>query len=623
MSGAVSKRALKIRAVIRVTILLCVLMITVLETVGFPGWVTDVITKRMSCGSFVVLARGMRLDLLSGLYIKDVEIYRKKRIGPPAVDCKVMRLRFNPFSGLMDGASKYSVEFRNGEIIPSQATADESGGSGEICGLNVMFSRMTIHDVMFERMSTVVSSRGDSVSATNIVCLLGGEHGLGTATGWVDINGASRSASGHIITAFDPHKIRPFLESISWNYPSKLIDRFVWNSNAPLVDTTFEVAGVDGYPSVSSKSLFSMVDYTYRGVSNDTCDGLVTVEYDSTTRVVNVDNITIGIDDGVIVGGFTFDDKSDLVSYRAASDVDPKDFFQMVGLFDGEAMKSWRFEGQTRFISEGVVGFGGWDRTALKAEVDASKIGIGSLIADECRFNVIMNGSTCRLTNISGSICDGQFNARAQIGFGGEAKGRVDFGCELKACDFSKVASTMGASVSNKVSGKFNLDMAGSFLLSSNVLESVTAKGQMSVVDGRVFQLPVFGGLTRIMTKIIPGLDFVLRQSNMKSLFEVANGRVSSEKISIDGGVLSLTARGAATFDGQLDYAVQLTLMKEHTVVAKVLRAVTWPISKLMEFRLKGPVSAPEWYPVNFSMDLLERMGLKSSDKKPETKGNN
>jgi hypothetical protein len=34
-------------------------------------------------------------------------------------------------------------------------------------------------------------------------------------------------------------------------------------------------------------------------------------------------------------------------------------------------------------------------------------------------------------------------------------------------------------------------------------------------------------------------------------------------------------------------------------------------LSWLFEFRLRGTIDNPEWYPVNFSRDLLERVGLK------------
>jgi hypothetical protein len=58
--------------------------------------------------------------------------------------------------------------------------------------------------------------------------------------------------------------------------------------------------------------------------------------------------------------------------------------------------------------------------------------------------------------------------------------------------------------------------------------------------------------------------------------------------------------------------AVQVKLLKDDPLIAKVVRLITWPLSKLFEFRLTGTLDAPRWYPVNFSGELLEKLGLKN-----------
>ena len=594
----------------RICILLLILVIIVLETAGFPRWASEYVTGRMSKGKFLVDAEGMRLDLLTGIYLRDVKVFRKKVIGPPAIECDGMRIRSNPSKWTSRENSSLSVEFIGGAIQPRQATGESSGGGGDISGLHVMLTDMNVAGIPFKRVSTEVSASGTSISATNIVCLLGGDYGRGRASGWVSVDGSDHSVNGRIITELDPHLIKPLLEHPKWAYVKTLIQRFVWNESKPLVDTQFKFVGAPKGRGFSSRSLFSMKDYTYRDIRNDTCDGLLEMDFNSTSGVVNVDHIMIGIDDGVIVGGFTFRKPEKTVSYRAVSDVDPRDFFQMVGLFSRESLKSFRFDGKTRFLSEGSIDVSGRGQTSLKAEVDSSGLGIGKIVSDRCFFNVSMDGPTCRLTDIQGSIWGGTFDARAEIVLSREDPDLVHFGCQLKDCDFPKVAEAF-TSVSNDLSGKFYVEVGGDFQIATNSLETMVAAGRMSVDDGRVFQLPVFGGLTAILAKIIPGLDFVLRQGDMSADFDVANGKVSSEKVHIDGGVLSLKANGSTSFAGQHDYAIQLTLLSDHTVVAKLLRAVTWPISKLMEFRLKSGPEGTVWYPVNFSSELLEKIGLK------------
>ena len=83
-----------------------------------------------------------------------------------------------------------------------------------------------------------------------------------------------------------------------------------------------------------------------------------------------------------------------------------------------------------------------------------------------------------------------------------------------------------------------------------------------------------------------------------------------------DGGRVDME-RGqllVVTLEGNLDYHVQLTLMREHNLVAKLLRVLTYPVSKLFEFRVRGPIEDPKWYPTNFSGDLLIKLGAGNGD---------
>jgi hypothetical protein len=161
-----------------------------------------------------------------------------------------------------------------------------------------------------------------------------------------------------------------------------------------------------------------------------------------------------------------------------------------------------------------------------------------------------------------------------------------------------------------RVSGRF--DVSG--LVEDRTGEALTGEGAIRIKDGRVFMLPLFGGLSQALARVIPGLDFVLRQTDARAEFVIRNREARSTEIQVEGDVLSLTGRGAYRFDGGLDFYAQVQLMKHQTLVAKVLRTLTYPLSKLFEFRLRGTLDEPDWYPLNFSPELFERLGLKAAE---------
>lgn len=599
MSGGLTSRR-KIIRVVRPACLLILLMAVILETAGFPVPLKNRVLARMSRGSFCFESSGMRLDMLSGLCFSGVKIYRKQIIGPPAVECGGMRVRFNPFS---KGSCISVVEFVDGSINIPQMMGGPSPEKLECEEIDVVLTRMSIGDIQINRFNSTFLADKEGVCVTNIVVSMGD----GTVSGSVSSGYDKGTMAGRLVTNFDPHRLIGWLRSHQWGYSARLIERFSWGDEKPLVDTVFTLS--DG--EFTSRSLFSMEDYSYRGVYNDSSHGVFSVTYNSTCAVVNVENIAIGIGSGMIIGSFSYDSNSDLVDFRSFSDVDPKDFFQMLGVFSREEMRDWISKGRTSIASSGIYDLRDGLRTQLEASVDASGLGAGFVITEQCRFGLEMNGSVCRITNVTGRIWDGEFNADATLLFDREEKTRAKFSISVDDCDFAQVVTAVSGLSSNEMRGKFAMDISGEFEPGTNSLGSMQAAGRLSVDDGKVFQLPVFGGLTSIMTRVIPGLEFVIGQSDLNAGFTVGGGQIVSDNINIEGRVLSMKARGVTGLDGTLDYSVQLTLMSDHSVLARLLRTVTWPISKLMEFRLKGNRDDPRWYPVNFSADLLEKIGLK------------
>ncbi len=195
-------------------------------------------------------------------------------------------------------------------------------------------------------------------------------------------------------------------------------------------------------------------------------------------------------------------------------------------------------------------------------------------------------------------------------------RGNTAFDISLSATNmnFEEVAAILVHDGDEEYRGRLSGRLALRGLLGEGNGQTVQGEGSVTINEGRVFMLPVFGGLSDIMTRIIPGLDFVLRQSDASGEFVVAESRVSSEKIKVDGSVLSLKGHGHCGFDRSIDFHAQVTLMKDNNLVAKLVRALTFPISKLLEFRVRGTLDDPNWYPVNFSRDLLEKIGLRNRD---------
>jgi hypothetical protein len=112
--------------------------------------------------------------------------------------------------------------------------------------------------------------------------------------------------------------------------------------------------------------------------------------------------------------------------------------------------------------------------------------------------------------------------------------------------------------------------------------------------------MPLFGGFTRKVVAVVPGLDLVVTPSDVTGKFRMRNGFVRTKELLIDGNVLSLKADGKYWFDGRLKFDVELKFLKSNTFAADVIRLATYPLTKLFMFELSGTREKPEWETVNF-----------------------
>ncbi len=132
---------------------------------------------------------------------------------------------------------------------------------------------------------------------------------------------------------------------------------------------------------------------------------------------------------------------------------------------------------------------------------------------------------------------------------------------------------------------------------------TLTGRGWINISEGYILTLPIFGGLSRYLSVLLPGMGY-LSQRDLRASFEVRDGAVRSQNIELLGRMVSIHGRGQARFDGDLDFRVEVKLLQDG-LSAMVVRFFTRPITKALEFELKGTVKEPSWNMLNTPRRLL------------------
>lgn len=591
-----------------------------LRCCGTPGWVLDDLLRAASRGTQVFKAESVTFDLRRGLTFCDVRMYRKGVPGPPAFLADEVSLHVDPWhigKGL-DCVDR--VRIRNALLRPgllARPKGSTSGGDGvspdrrfeahvevtdcHVCGVDV------------QNLDCDLVVRGSSLDFQNLAVALSRGGRAGRLSGQLSFDVRARTLGGHLQTRIDPHVMMPWMQRRQLAFLQKLTRRFDFREGTPRAEVDFRQLCRPG-GAFSLDGRFALGDCAYRGVDVLRADGEISVAASPTNTVVNISPFFLAREEGSAHGGFVVYPRQHLVEFDAVSTLNPEAGFHLMGVLTNLCPRTLSFAGPVHLEAGGVVDYRGLKETDFEVKAYGKDVSLWGFASEECEFRMMMNGPTNTIRDLRGTIYNGTFGGNVEFVVPTKRGGRLAYTVDARvtgAAFEEIVARRLDKDDQRKSSGALSGSVSVSGVSGPEGGRTASGEGSLRIDDGHVFMLPIFGGLSEFMAKYIPGLDFVLRQSDASADFTIADGKLHSDRIQIQGDVLSLTGKGDYHLDKQLDFYVQITLLKDHHLLAKLVRTVTYPISKLLEFRLTGTAGSPVWYPANFSPDLLERLGVK------------
>lgn len=609
--------------ILAVLFLLILISVLGLSTVGFPDWLVTKLTRRISTGNFVLNAAAIKLAPLQGLVLKDVYVYRKRVIGPAAVNAEKVILTLDPLAIIDKRIWLKKVTIREGVFRPKMARKRKPGVPSEFdAKIAVQFEleldKCEVQGLHLEKLSCEFllddsSMRLKSIKGTVSHCDLQDPELTGNATYCPDTG----VLDGQVVTLFDPHLLLPVLFAWDMPFTAKLVKRFNFGETPPRCEAVFShLYGTNELFRIAGK--FCLEDCcTYKGVDILRGDSRINFAHCATNSVLSVDPVLLFREEGLVKGTFTVDFKRHIIDFDGISTIDPKALAKMIGTFTNDPMKDLRFDGPTRITANGVVDYRDSNLTDIEAAVESKGLGVRKYVTDECAFKMHMAGLTNTLSDIRGKIYGGNFTGSAQFVLPSGAMTNTRYMVEgkIRNAELEKLLASImkegDQDYRGRVSGHTKIE---GLMGEGNNSRAVQGEGYVSIKDGRVFTFPLFGGFTDIMTKIIPGLDFILSQTDVKSEFKISDGKIHTGEVLIEGDVFSVNGRGNYYFNKNLDFKVQFKLLKEKTLGGKVAQFLTAPLSKILEFRLTGTLKKPRWYLRTFSKDMLKKLGLSETD---------
>lgn len=134
--------------------------------------------------------------------------------------------------------------------------------------------------------------------------------------------------------------------------------------------------------------------------------------------------------------------------------------------------------------------------------------------------------------------------------------------------------------------------------LDSAKLDALHGAAKLSARDAAITRVPLFAGLTDFIGRNVVGVDLLVMQSDSDLRLSLTNGLATVERLTVDGNMLSIVAKGKCRVDAPdlpVEGVAQVRFFHSRSLAGFLARLVTLPVSKLMEFRIYGPLSKPTW----------------------------
>jgi hypothetical protein len=308
---------------------------------------------------------------------------------------------------------------------------------------------------------------------------------------------------------------------------------------------------------------------------------------------ITYENFRVVRNEGIATGTFVYDFvhhetrlsnvRSTLRPTEAIYWIDPKLL---------KTVTPYKFETPPTIIANGVYQFRGGKETRLELTVDSpgrmDYVFLGKTLPFErIAAKLLFTSDRLQITQLTGRIFSGDIRGSADILLvRNNERYRADMAIER--VEFPRVTELYYGykTAQGFMSGQYEWVSLGSDARSMN------GKGSIEVRNGDIFAIPVFGPLSDLLNKVLPGFGYrVAREAT--ATFTIKNGLIKMPDLHVDAGAFGMVGHGNAQFlDDEIDFDVR--------VDASGAGVVLTPLYKFFEYGAEGRLSHPTWRAKNF-----------------------
>ena len=310
---------------------------------------------------------------------------------------------------------------------------------------------------------------------------------------------------------------------------------------------------------------------------------------------VTYENFHITRDEGVGTGTFAYDfAKHEVRISNVKANVRPAEVSFWIDPDLPKNVAPYKFRQPPTITANGVYQFAGGKGTRLEINVDAPSgmdyVFLGKILPfHRIAGKLLFTNDHLQIVDLRGNLLAGNVRGNADISLAhGDQHYRAKVAVD--AIDFPRLTDLYYnyKTSQGRLSGSYDFTGVGD---NARLMQGT---GKLSVANGDVFAIPVFGPLSGILGSLVPGKIVgysVAREA--KASFTAKNGILHTDDFEVAGGWFSMLGDGDIYFlDDKLDFNIRISPKGAGLLLA--------PVYKLFEYKGEGSLKNPNWHAKGF-----------------------
>ena len=462
----------------------------------------------------------------------------------------------------------------NPKITAHYRLSPETGSLPELTG-TVQTGGFTVRGVEFRSIKFGFEDRGPQVKLTDVDIVTP----EGRLVGHGDYHIESSDFNYEFDSTLDPARLLPLMDGIV-----RQIVEPAWFETPPHIIAKVSGDLVDPDALAYDAQIYAN-RCSYRGVGLEAASGRLQLRRSR----LDVQDLLLARREGEARGTIVADFNTHRVSFDLSARANPSELAGLLGEKAARIMAPYRFGPRTDATARGLIDFDNPFGTAWTAHVVNEGFSYWKFTAAHAQASLVFTNNTLQVNDFDADFYTGKLRGHAAFAFS-QVDPAYDFDFSVESADVHTMLSAMEgreSTVTGLLTGQATINGRGADL------EALQGKGELSVADGVLWQAPVFGIFSQVLGNT--------KATRAHATFTIANQTVRTEDMEVSAGVFTAKSWGQLGFDGKMDFRVQAQFLKSWPGI----NLLTWPLTKVLEYKVSGTLGNPNYRPVNFPKELL------------------